>query len=94
MLALCLWKRASNASASAVQQHCFRTRLCARLGFEVLAFKYSVEGNIVDCRVFGAEVMTLREFLQRRAAGQSMPALDFRALALRLLQVSPLLDVG
>lgn len=42
--------------------------------------------------MFGAEVITLKEWLQYRAAGQSQPALKFRALALRLLQVSLLLD--
>ena len=91
MLALTLVLTASHA-ASAAQQHWFHTIVLCQHGLH-LAFTYPVERKVSECRVFAPVVMTLKEHLQRRAAGQSVPALDFRTLALRLLQVSLMLDV-
>lgn len=61
------------------------------VSYHILSLDLKVD---VVCRVCGAGMITLKEFLQSRAAGQSMPALDFRALALRLLQVSLLPDAN
>ena len=39
------------------------------------------------CRVFGP-VMTLKEWIQRKAAGADVSGLDFKAMAFQLLEVS------
>ena len=43
--------------------------------------------NFVACRVFGP-VMTLKEWIQRKAAGADVSGLDFKTIAFQLLEVS------
>ena len=42
----------------------------------------------VVCRVLGSPAMTLQEYLEGRAAGEPVPALDLVTLAVKLLTVS------
>ena len=43
--------------------------------------------NIAGCRVFGP-AMTAKEWLERKAAGDAVPALHFKEFAFKLLKVS------
>ncbi len=43
--------------------------------------------KFVACRVFGP-VMTLKEWIQCKAASADVPALDFKTITLQLLEVS------